>query len=151
MKARVHLAAGLLATATIALFFFSTLVVEAVGTPEAVARVKSLVVMPGLLVLVPAIAATGGTGFVLSRGRQGRVVEGKKKRMPFIAGNGVLILIPAAIALDRWASAGSFDARFYVVQVIELVAGGINLALMGWNIRDGFRLSGRLGSSWSGR
>lgn len=143
MRARVHLVAGLLAAATIALFFLSTLVVEVAGTDEAVARVKALIVVPGLLILVPAIAATGGTGFALSRGRHGGLVEGKKKRMPVIAGNGLLILVPAAILLDRWASAGSFDARFYAVQAIELVAGGVNLTLMGLNIRDGLALSGR--------
>jgi len=31
-----------------------------------------------------------------------------------------------------------------VVQVIELIAGATNLTLMGLNVRDGLRLSGRL-------
>jgi hypothetical protein len=139
---RVHFAAALLATVTIALFFSSTIVVEAVGGHPAVARVKSLIVVPGLLVLVPAIAVTGGTGFVLSRRWQGPLVARKKRRMPVIAANGLLILVPAAIVLDRWAAA-AFDTRFYVVQAVELLAGGTNLTLMGLNIRDGFRLSGR--------
>jgi hypothetical protein len=64
--------------------------------------------------------------------------------MPVIAGNGLLILVPAAIVLDRWAAAGVFDARFYVVQALELVAGGTNLTLRELNMRDGLRLSGRL-------
>jgi hypothetical protein len=143
---RIHLGAGLLATLTIALFLASTVLVEAFAGPVAVARVKSLIVMPGLLVLVPLIALTGGTGFALARRWPGhRVVARKKKRMPVIAGNGVLILIPAAILLDRWAAAGAFDARFYLVQAIELLAGGANLALMGLNIRDGLQLAGRPG------
>lgn len=104
---------------------------------------KSLIVMPSLLVLVPAIAATGGTGFVLSRGWQGPLVARKKRRMPIIAGNGLLVLVPAALILDRWAAAGAFDTSFYLVQVVELLAGGTNLTLMGLNIRDGLRLSGR--------
>lgn len=141
---RVHLAAALLATLTIALFFVTTVVVEATGGHPAVARVKSLIVVPGLFVLVPAIAVTGGTGFVLSRGWQGALVARKKRRMPVIAGNGLLILVPAAIVLDRWAAAGAFDAGFYVVQAVELLAGGTNLTLMGLNMRDGLRLSGRL-------
>jgi hypothetical protein len=82
---RVHLSAALLATLTIVLFFVSTVVVEATGGHAAVARVKSLIVVPGLFVLVPAIAVTGGTGFVLSRGWQGAVVARKKRRMPVIA------------------------------------------------------------------
>jgi hypothetical protein len=63
--------------------------------------------------------------------------------MPVIAGNGLLILVPAALVLDRWAAAGAFDARFYVVQAVELLAGGTNLTLMGLDMRDGLRLSGR--------
>jgi hypothetical protein len=64
--------------------------------------------------------------------------------MPVIAGNGLLILVPAALVLDRWAAAGAFDARFYVVQALELVAGGTNLTLRELNMLDGLRLSGRL-------
>jgi hypothetical protein len=63
--------------------------------------------------------------------------------MPVIAGNGLLILVPAALVLDRWAAAGAFDARFYIVQAVELLAGGTNLTLIGLNMRDGLRLSGR--------
>jgi hypothetical protein len=141
---RVHLAAALLAMLTIALFLVSTVVVEATGAHTAVARVKGLIVVPGLFVLVPAIALTGSTGFVLSRGWQAPLVARKKRRMRLIAGNGLLILVPAAIVLDQWAGAGAFDARFYVAQAVELVAGGTNLTLMGLNMRDGLRLRGRL-------
>lgn len=80
----------------------------------------------------------------MSRKRQGRLVALKKKRMPFIAANGLLVLLPCAILLNQWASTGSLDTRFYFVQVIELIAGATNLALMGMNMRDGLRLSGRL-------
>lgn len=144
MKKRVHLIAGLLATLTIATFFISTVLVEVFGSPDLVTQVKSLIVLPGLWILVPAIAATGGTGFALSKSRHAPLVTAKKKRMPFIAGNGLLILIPCAIFLDLWASKGVFDTRFYLVQALELLAGGTNLVLMGLNIRDGLRLTGRL-------
>jgi hypothetical protein len=62
--------------------------------------------------------------------------------VPVIAGNGLLVLVPAAILLDRRASAGSFDTRFHVVQAIELVAGGLNLTLMALTVRAGLALSG---------
>ena len=68
------------------------------------------------------------------------------KRMPFIAANGLLILVPAAIFLDQWASAGAFDTKFYLVQAVELLAGAVNLTLMGLNMRDGLRLSGHVGA-----
>ena len=143
MPKQIHFIAALLATLTIAAFFSSTVAVELFGSPEAVATVKALIVMPGLFILVPAIAATGGSGFFLSKSRQGRLVETKKKRMPFIAANGLLVLIPCAIFLNRWASAGTFDTTFYMVQSVELLAGAMNLTLMGLNIRDGLRMSGR--------
>lgn len=146
MPKKVHLIAGLLATLTIATFFLSTVLVEVFGSHEAVAAVKGLIVLPGLFILVPAIAATGGTGFYLSKFRRDRLVDTKKKRMSFIAANGLLVLIPCAIFLDRWAAAGELDTTFYTVQALELLAGATNLALMGLNIRDGMAMSGRFGA-----
>jgi len=144
MMKQVHFIAAVVATLTIAAFFVSTLLVEFLGSLDAVAQVKRLIVLPGLWILVPAIAATGGTGFARSKSRQGRLVDAKKKRMPFIAANGLVILIPCAILLDSWASQSLFDARFYLVQGLELAAGGTNLVLMGLNMRDGLMLSGRV-------
>ena len=63
--------------------------------------------------------------------------------MPFIAANGLLILLPAAIFLDHWATAGTFDTKFYIVQGVELAAGAINLTLMGLNMRDGLRMTSK--------
>ena len=143
MPKQVHFIAGLLATLTIATFFIATVIVEMFGSHEAVAAVKALIVMPGLFVLVPAIAATGGSGFYLSKSQQGRLVDSKKKRMPFIAANGLLVLIPCAIFLNRLAAAGTVDSTFYLVQGLELSVGAANLTLMGLNIRDGLRMSGR--------
>ena len=142
MKNKAHLTAAVIATLCIATFFTSSILVELLGTHESIATVKRLIVMPGLFILIPAIAMTGGTGFVLSNNRKGRLVENKKKRMPFIAANGILILLPAAIFLNQWASSGLFDTRFYIVQGLELLAGALNLTLMGMNIRDGLRMSG---------
>lgn len=143
MMLLLHRLAASIAILCIAAFFSATIVVELLGTTEAIATVKSLIVWPGLFVLVPAIAVTGGSGFTLAKSRGGQLVHKKKKRMPFIGANGVLVLIPCALFLDRWASAGAFDTSFYVVQGIELLAGATNLVLMGMNMRDGYRMSGR--------
>lgn len=144
MKSTIHRFAGVIATLCIATFFTSTIVVELFGSPESIATVKGLIVWPGLFILIPAIAATGGTGFAMGKTRKGRLLDSKKRRMPIIGANGVLVLVPAAIFLDQWAAAGSFDTRFYVLQGVELVAGAVNLTLMGLNIRDGLKLGGRL-------
>jgi len=140
MPRRVHAVAGLVALLCVASFFLSTVLVELLGSDTALARLKSLIVLPGLWILVPAMAAAGGSGVFLSRARKGRLVAAKMKRMRFIAANGLLVLVPCAIVLSRWASAGRFDGAFYAVQVIELVAGGVNLMLMGLNVRDGLLL-----------
>ena len=143
MPKGIHFIGGLLATMTIATFFLSTLGVELFGSHETIAMVKGLIVMPGLFILVPAIAATGGSGVFLSNSRQGRLVDAKQKRMPIIAANGILIMIPCAIFLNQLAASGVFDTTFYVVQTLELLVGAVNLTLMGMNIRDGLRMSGR--------
>ena len=147
MPKRAHLAAGLLAPLCIATFFLSTVLTELFGSHAAVAQLKSLIVWPGLWIMVPLMAAVGGSGMFLARSRKDRLVDAKKKRMPFIAANGLLVLVPCSIVLNRWAAAGSFDTAFYVVQAVELVAGATNLALMGLNARDGLCMSGRLRSS----
>ncbi len=140
MNKKVHSIASLLATFTIATFFLSTITVELIGSHETIARIKHLIVIPGLLILIPAIAAAGGSGRILSKSRQGKLVDAKKKRMPFIAANGLLVLIPCAVFLNSWASEGRFNEMFYLVQGIELLAGTVNLTLMGLNIRDGIKL-----------
>ncbi len=144
MKNKVHLVAGATATLCIAIFFISTIIVDFFGSPEIIATVKSLIVMPGLFILIPSIATTGGTGFALSKFRTGHLIDKKKKRMQFVGANGILILIPCALILNQWASIGSFDTKFYLVQIVELVAGAVNLTLMGFNIQDGLIMTGKL-------
>ncbi len=144
MKRIIHPVAALTATLCIAVFFTSTVFVEFFGSHESVAMIKGLILRPGLFILVPAIALTGGTGFALSKNRKAHLVKAKMRRMPFIALNGLLILLPSAIFLEHRAAAGLFDGGFYVVQVLELLAGAVNLTLMGLSMRDGLRLSGRL-------
>lgn len=76
-----HIVVSIISTLCIATFFASTVIVELFGTKEAIATVKSLILLPGLFILIPAIAATGGSGFVLLKSRKGRLVDNKKKRM----------------------------------------------------------------------
>lgn len=51
---------------------------ELLGTQEWIASVKNLIVFPGLFILVPAIALTGGTGFFLAKVREGQLVNQKR-------------------------------------------------------------------------
>jgi hypothetical protein len=141
MKQIIHRAAAITATLCVATFFSSTLLVELFGSIEAIRQVKSLIVFPGLFILVPAIALTGATGLSLAKQHSGRIINRKKKRMPFIAINGVFILIPAAIFLNQWATEGNWNTQFYVLQAAELIAGAVNLVLMAMNIIDGKKIT----------
>lgn len=105
----------------------------------------ALAVPWGFLLLISALAVTGGSGFSLAKGARSGPIGTKLKRMPFIAANGLLVLIPAALFLASKARAGEFDMWFYAVQVLELLAGATNITLLGLNMCDGFKLNGRHG------
>ncbi|PKR88314.1 hypothetical protein CXZ10_14930 [Pleomorphomonas diazotrophica] len=139
----VHPVAGALAMLTIAAFWLSTALSELFGTADTVVAVKTAIPW-GFLLLIPAMAATGGSGLSLARGRRAGLLGVKLRRMRIIAANGVLILVPAALFLAAKAADGAFDTAFYAVQAIELLAGALNLTLFALNMRDGLRMSGRL-------
>jgi len=136
----IHPVAGIIAILTISTFWLSTAISELFLSESAVVAVKTAIPW-GFLLLVPALAATGGSGFFLSRGQREGLVGTKLKRMPFIAANGLLILIPAALFLASKARAGEFDTVFYVMQAAELIAGATNITLLGFSMRDGMKLT----------
>ena len=143
MKTRVHAIAGGIGFLTILIFWTSTVFSELFGSPETIATVKNAIVW-GLLILVPSMAIVGGSGMSLGKGRTDAMVLAKKKRMPVIALNGLIVLIPCALFLANKANVGLLDVTFYSVQAFELIAGAVNLVLMGANIRNGLMLSGRM-------
>lgn len=136
----IHPIAGLIALATIAAFWLSTAITELFASEAVVTAVKTAIPW-GFILLIPALAATGGSGFYLAKGQRRGRVGSKLKRMPFIAANGLLVLIPAALYLSAKARAGEFDAAFYGVQALELIAGAINIVLLGMSMRDGIALT----------
>ena len=139
----IHPLGGAIALVTIATFWLSTAAVELFGSEAVVVAVKTAIPW-GFLLLIPALAAAGGSGFTLAAGRRGGLIGAKLRRMPFIAANGVLILIPSALYLAMKARAGEFDGGFYAVQALELAAGATNIALLALNMRDGLRMKGWL-------
>lgn len=143
MKTRIHAIAGGIGFVMILMFWTSTVISEVFASHETIASVKAWI-LNGMLLLIPAMAVAGGSGMSLGRRRKDPLTRAKKKRMPLIALNGMVILVPAAWFLAGKAAAGAFDTVFYVVQGIELLAGAANLTMMGLNIRDGLRMTGRL-------
>ncbi|MCU7852743.1 MAG: hypothetical protein KZQ80_11065 [Candidatus Thiodiazotropha sp. (ex Monitilora ramsayi)] len=140
MKQLAHRTGAIISTVCLEVFFLSSLFVVIQGEPESIVMVKSLIAMPGLLIFIPAIAVAGATGLSFSTSKSGCIVGQKRKRMPFIGISALLILLPAAVVLNLWASVGSFDNRFYLLQALELVAGVITIVLMIMNIRAGRKL-----------
>lgn len=139
----LHPVAGTVAILTVSAFWLSTVLSELSGSPALVTAVKTAIPW-GLLVLAPALMAAGGSGFRLAKGRCLGLVGAKARRMPLIAANGLLVLVPAALFLSSKAQAGAFDVTFYAVQALELAAGAANIALLGLNMRDGLKMKGRL-------
>jgi len=144
MLKAIHPVAGAVALLTIAIFWLSTALSELFGSTAAVTAVKTAIPW-GFLLLVPTLAAAGGSGFALAQGARDALIGAKRRRMPIVAANGVLILIPSALFLAAKARAGEFDTSFDLVQALELGAGVTNIMLLGLNLRDGLRLTGRIG------
>ena len=142
MKTRIHAVSGALALLTILTFWTSTVASELFGSPQQIAAVKMAVVY-GLAVLIPAMAAAGGSGFSLGARWKSPVIACKKTRMKAIAATGILVLVPSAIFLAMKAGEGEFDTAFMVVQGIELIAGASNIVLLGLNMRDGLAMRRR--------
>ena len=142
----IHPIAGLLALITISVFWISTVSTELIGQAAMIVTVKTAIPW-GFILLIPALMVTGGSGFSLSKHRSGRLIDVKRQRMPVIAANGIFVLVPAAFFLAFKADAGELDLWFYSVQLLELLAGAINITLLALNLRDGIRLSGRWGNA----
>jgi hypothetical protein len=140
MRNKLHSIAGAIGFVTILDFWLSTVASELFASAAVVVTVKEAIPW-GFVVVVPALAIAGASGFRLAGASSDPRIVKKRRRMPFIAANGLLILMPAAFYLATLASRGEFGVIFYSVQAIELIAGAVNLTLMSLNIRDGFSLT----------
>jgi hypothetical protein len=142
MRNKLHPIAGAIGFVMILGFWLSTVTSELFASAAVVATVKETIPW-GFLVVVPALVIAGASGFRMAGASSDPRMIKKKRRMPFIAANGLLILMPAAFYLATLASRGEFGVFFYAVQAIELFAGAVNLTLMSLNIHDGLSLTAR--------
>ena len=140
MKRQIHATASLLSALMLSIFWSSTLISELFLSAAAVTEVKQWIAY-ALMIFLPLMALTAGTGFSLGARVNHPLLKRKRRRTPFIGLNGLLILVSSALFLWCRARAGLFDDPFYTVQLLELVAGALNLTLIGLNIRDGLQLS----------
>lgn len=142
MKSKLHALAGGLALLLVSTFWVSTLVSELFGSKEQIICVKSGILY-GMFLLIALLAITGGSGALLGKTWKSPIVAKKKRRMKFAAANGFLILLPSAIYLADRAVASDFGTMFVVVQLLEVVAGAVNISLLALNMKDGLKLSKR--------
>ncbi len=143
MKTYIHATAGGIGFFMIFLFWTSTVITELFTDYETITMVKTLV-LKGMFILIPAMIIVGGSGISMGKNRRDKLTGAKKKRMPIIALNGLLVLLPCAWFLATKAVSGEFDNTFYVIQCIELVFGAANLTMMSLNIRDGLTMTGKI-------
>jgi len=138
----IHKTAAILALVLITSFLTSTIIADLFATPQQIAHVKSTILMfiPGLIL---AMMVTGISAKKLYPGVMKGALKIKETRMKIAAINGVIVLLPAAIVLARWSALGQFDGLYWTVQILEIIAGMINLTMIGLNIRDGIRLGAK--------
>lgn len=143
---QVHAAAGIIAFCLIGSFFIGSLVSELSGNLVWIVAVKRTVFysMWAMVLLVPLVALSGRR---LAGKSHNATVENKRKRMRWIAPNGVL-LVTLGSYLYYKVSQQEFDSLFMCAQLVELALGFTNLLLLGSMIRDGFRLK-RQYKSWT--
>lgn len=136
---KAHRIAAIISLVVLILFWLSTALSELSGLTRWVVTVKTVIPW-GLFILVPALIITGASGFRMMGNSTYPAIVTKKRRMPFIAFNGVIVLIPSALILATLARGEEFGLLFWTVQTIELLAGAINITLITCNIRAGIAL-----------
>lgn len=142
MMRKIHPYAGGLALLLVLSFWLSTVVSEASGDHALVATVKT-VILYAMALLIPAMAMVGASGMVMGTRSSDPAVARKRQRMPLIAANGLLVLVPSAVFLQARAVAGDFSNDFILVQGLELMAGAMNILLLYLNMKDGLEIAAR--------
>ena len=130
----LHGVAGAAALFTITTFWVSALTAEVVLSSAGVVVVRTAIFY-ALPVLVISMIVTGASGAALAGRSKAPVIRAKRRRMALVAGNGLLVLVPSVIFLWWRAQAGHFDASFRIVQIVELVARAIIIALLALNMK----------------
>ena len=137
---RIHLVATMIAAATIATFFCSSLAAEINGDELLIRTVKKGIVL-SLPILVIAMPTLGITGNKLAGSSQNPIVFLKKRRMKLVLINGIMLIALACFLFYR-SHFRAIDSIFMVAQAVEFILGLTNLVLIGLNIAGGLKLSG---------
>ncbi len=112
MKKVIHPIAGTIAMLCIGSFWLSTLISELFLSQESILLVKHAI-LQAMWVMIPAMAITGGSGFALSSERKGNLLAGKKRRMQFIAANGIFDSFALRV-LPVWQSRRGRNGHYFL-------------------------------------
>lgn len=139
---KIHVAATIIATLTIATFFISSLTAEINGDVILIRKVKEAIFysLPVLLVVMPALGITGNK---LACKSKSPLILAKQRRMKFAFVNGVMLISLACFLYYR-SHYQTIDITFLGFQFAEFALGLTNLTLIGLNIKSGLKLSGKL-------
>lgn len=113
---KIHVVSASLGLALISFFFLCSLYAEVFGDKATIIQVKERIFY-GVWLLIPAMAIAGMTGHKLAPRAKSGLIMNKKKRMPFVAVNGLFILTPAAVFLKNAALSGAFNSAFYTITI----------------------------------
>jgi len=137
----VHRLAAIAAFGIIASFMIATIVSEFNGDHELIAIVKkSIYFTIPFLVIFMVITVVSGRKLASSY-QHNPYVESKAKRMKWIGLNAFIFLIPLAVVLHLFAESGRIDTTFYLLQLVEIVFGIINLYLFVKMFREGKQIT----------
>jgi hypothetical protein len=137
---RTHLAVAVGALALITTFLVSSAVTELIGNAGDVHSLRQWIVF-GLPALIACLATAALSGRRLARNSRAKVIRRKQRRMQIVAATGIAVLVPCALILDGLTSGASAGSAVTALEITEIVAGALNLALLVLNFRDGRGLS----------
>lgn len=140
MKTLVHASAGVIAMLLAIFYLVAISVAQFAYTPLDMISIQQAI-LQSMWVYIPLILMTGGVGLVLSRDRQGRIVESKKKRMMVIVSCSLLILLPSVYAMAVRDPNKDVGNLMQAIQALEVLTLMLLIVLLGLNFRDGSRLT----------
>jgi nucleoside-diphosphate-sugar epimerase len=125
----VHVGAGLLAILLLVGFWTSSAAAVVIRDLALVRTVKHTI-SAALWILIPSLAATALSGEVLARRRGAPLVRAKRLRARAAMLNGLLVLLPTVLSLEKIVDTHGLVLQFFALQVLELLAGAANLTLL---------------------
>ena len=140
MKTLIHASAGTFAMLFLLVFLAAMLFSELKYQPADMISVQQVIFQTiGFYFFL--LLMSGGIGLLLGKERKGRIVEMKKKRMLAIIACSIFILLPCNYVLSNYDLDSGGMPFMRTLEGIEVIAIVILITLLGFNFKDGTRLT----------